>query len=419
MIKFDINKLRIETYKVKALTTALGGSISVLDEEASTDRQEVFHRIRVPLAVVRQFQVRHKTMKYMRPCLIAVAFYGDRAIAIERHPAGCMGELFARRHAKAGSIEEERKISEQREEVEEYMQRWVPAIEHNIENVIRPLMAKNTWYFDGRYIFTFDKMTPAQSVKNGDFLSKDGRFRCVDVEAIGLHKLDDKVKLDPVDRTCLAYVAADGQFAISPPIWKDARAVGQAKIKGTREERSKGERDFSFDSIDEFCAVNISFALKAAGQLSKEFGFEAIEPLNLPKLMIRLNTVNLPKVPSEVKDTFDSGMSFTHALAWLLGFARRCEDLDTYATIRSLLKYLTSNGLFFKSAFDSANIFKKGISIDDIPLLSKEEALEADIYKMSLDDRLEILRTQSSIRVRAGRKSNVVGGVLFSDDDDA
>ncbi len=409
MIEFDVNKLRIETYKVKALTTALGGSISVLDEEASTDRQEVFHRIRVPLAVVRQFQVRHKTMKYMRPCLIAVAFYDKRAIAIERHPAGCMGELYARDHGKDLDIHGK---------LEVIMKKWVPAIEYNIEKVIRPLMGNNTWYFDGRYIFTFNKTTAEQSVRHGDFLSKDGRFRCVEVDAIGLHKLDDKSKLDPVDRTCLAYVAANGQFAISPPIWKDARAVGQAKIKGAREERSKGERDFSFDSIDEFCAVNISFALRAAGQLSKEFGFEAIEPLNLPKLMIRLNTVNLPKVPSEVKDTFDSGMSFTHALAWLLGFARRCEDLDTYATIRSLLKYLTSNGLFFKSAFDPTNIFKKGITIDDIPRLSKKEALEADIYKMSIDDRLEILRTQSSIRARAGR-SNVVGGVLFSNDDDA
>ena len=119
MIDFNINQLQVETYKVKALTTALGGSISVLDEEASTDDREVLHRIRVPMSVVLAFQGRHITMKYIRPCLVAVAFYGDHAISIERHPAGCMGELFAKRHARAGSIEEERKISTQREEVEE------------------------------------------------------------------------------------------------------------------------------------------------------------------------------------------------------------------------------------------------------------------------------------------------------------
>lgn len=398
MIEFDINKLRVETYKVKTLTTALGGSISILDEEESTDNHEVFHRIPVPMSVIRAFQVRHETMKYIRPCLVAVAFYGSRAISIERHPAGCMGERLARR--------------------EDRMERWIPVIENNIEKVIRPLIEKgDKWYFDGRYIFSFNKRTAEQAAQKGEFLSKDGRFRCINVDAIGLHKLDDESKLDPVNRTCLVYVAANGQFAISPPIWKDAKAVGQAKIKGAREARSKGERDFSFDSVDNFCAVNISFALKAAAQLSKEFGFEAIEPLNLPNLMIRLNTVNLPKVTSEVKDTFDSGMTFTHALAWLLGFARRCENLDTYATIRSLLKYLTSNGLFFKSAFDPVNIFKKGITLEDIPRLSKEEALEADIYKLSIEDRLEIIRTQRNVRLGSGR-SNVVGGVLHSDDDD-
>ena len=427
MIEFDINKLRVETYKVKALTTALGGSISVLDEEASTDDREVFHRIRVPMSVVRAFQVRHKTMKYIRPCLVAVAFYGDRAISIERHPAGCMGEMYARRQGVAGNLEEARKVLDETvyANMEATMERWIPVLESNIEKVIRPLIEQGEkWYFDGRYIFSFNKSTAEQAVRAGDFLSKDGRFRCVDVDAIGLHKLDDKTKLDPVDRTCLAYVAANGQFAISPPIWKDAKAVGQAKIKGAEKVRSKGERDFSFDSVDEFCAVNISFALKAAAQLSKEFGFEAIEPLNLPSLMIRLNTVNLPKVASEVKDTFDSGMTFTHALAWLLGFARRCENLDTYATIRALLKYLTSNGLFFKSAFDPVNIFKEGVTLDDIPHLSKKEALEADIYKLSIEDRLEILRSQRAVRLGTSGsglergRSNVIGGALYSDEDD-
>jgi hypothetical protein len=407
MIEFDINKLRVETYKVKALTTALGGSITILDEEASTDEKEVFHRVKVPMAVVRAFQVRHKTMKYIRPCLVAVAFYEDRAIALERHPAGCMGERFARELDKEGLAK-----------VDYVMKQWVPTIEFNINNTLRPLMesareAKQKWFFDGRYIFTFDGMNIDQAITKGTHLSKDGRFRCVDVDAIGLHKLEDKSKLDPVDRTCLAYVAKNGQYAISPPIWKNARQVGEAKIKGVG--RGEGNRDYNFDTVDGFCAVNISFALKAANELSREFGFEACEPLNLPALMVRLNTVNLPKIPSEVKDTFDSGMKFTHALAWLLGFARRCHDLDTYASIRSLLKYLTSNGLFLKSAFDPQNIFKDGHDLESIPLLSKSQALE-NIETMSLEERLSMIRNRRQTTSTA--PGNVVGGVLHTDDDD-
>lgn len=413
MIKFDVRKLRIETYWVKSLTTALGGAIRVLDEELSEGTKEVYHRIPVPMAVVRQFKTRHKTMKYIRPCLIAVAYYDDRAIALERHPAGCMG------------LREER--------FEGVLKHWTPAMQDNIKRIIEPLVLasgvwneateeydfpeKHDWFFDGRYIFTFET-TKEAAIKKGEYLSKDGRFRCVDVNAIGLHKLDDRGTLHTTDRTCLAYVAANRSFAISPPIWKNARQVGEAKIKGTHKSKdgTTKSKELNFDKVDQFCAVNLSFALKAAGELSKEFGFEATEPLNLPQLMIKLNTVNLPKVPSEVKDTFDSGMKFTHALAWMLGFARRCENLETYATIRSLMKYLTSNGLFYKQAFDPVNIFHKGQNLDTIPLLSKQEAL-AGFETMSLKDRLDIIRIQRE-RALNKRGGNVVPGMgLYSEND--
>jgi len=411
MIKFDIDKLRVETYYVKSLTTALGGAIRVVDEEVSTEGHEVYHRIPVPLAVVRRFKTTYKTLKFLSPCLVAVTYYENRAIALERHPLGCRGE---------------RETQGLRG-----MTRWVPKSEKNINDIIRPLVQPikykpkiYNWYFDGRYIFTFERpnkkkdeerwLSSDDAVKKATFLSADGRFRCVNVQAVGLHKIDEQDTLEMADRTCLAYVANNGAHAISPPIWKDARQVGEAKIKGSHSERN-GEgssREMNFDKVDQFCAVNISFALKAAAKLSKEFGFEATEPLNLPQLMIRLNTVNLPRVPSEVKDTFDSGMKFTHALAWLLGFARRCETLETYATIRSLLKYLTSNGLYFKQAFSPKNIFEKGMNLDSIPVISKKEALEG-ANLLSLDDRLKIIRKQQE----KTQRGNVVSGTTMYNDD--
>ena len=413
MIKFDINKVRVETYYVKSLTTALGGAIRIVDEEVSTDEREVYHRLPVPMAVVRAFKKRYDTVKYLRPCLIAVTYYEDRVIALERHPAGCMGEreyIHTRRAAKNGVDA----ITEKRI--------WTSVSERNIEKVLRPFIEKHgDWYFDGRYMFSFGKtvhgkyFTAEEAVHIGDFLTQDGRFRCVDVNAIGLHEISNSEKFRNLthDRTCLAYVAKNGVFSISPPIWKNARQVGEAKIKGTHKEATN--REMNFDRVDQFCAVNLSFALKAAKDLSKEFGFEAIEPLNLPHLMVQLNTVNLPRVASEVKDTFDSGLKFTHALAWMLGFARRCEDLDTYARIRGLIKHLTSNGLYFRQIFDPKNIFKEGHDLDSIPLKTKEEALQG-FETMSIEDRLEIIRNHRTHNDRGG---NVVAGTgLFVDDDE-
>ena len=96
MIKFDANKLRIETHELKQCTTALGGSIRVVDEERSTEDNEVYKRIPVPLAVVRQFKNEHKRSKYLKPVVTAVTFYEDRVISLERHPNGCNGQKMER-----------------------------------------------------------------------------------------------------------------------------------------------------------------------------------------------------------------------------------------------------------------------------------------------------------------------------------
>ena len=159
MIKFDPKKLRVETFWVKSLTTALGGAIRVVDEEESSDTHEVYHRLPVPLAVVRKFKTRHKTMKYIRPCLIAVCYYEDRVIALERHPAGCMGARVEKN--KRGVFDT-----------------WVPAIVKNLEEKIQPLLETGgrQWFFDGRYMFSFEEDIKT-SVRKVEFRTKDGRFR--------------------------------------------------------------------------------------------------------------------------------------------------------------------------------------------------------------------------------------------------
>lgn len=401
LIKFDIKQLRTELYWVKSLSTALGGSVRIVDEERTTaEGFEFYNRISVPLAVIRQFKKQYKTTKYIRPCLMAITYYGDRAIALERHPAGCMGNRF----------------SESRDGT---MQEWRPASVYNIENIIGPLVglnvdtyaveksgsvtnavlvkAKRQWYFDGRYMFSFKKSID-ETVAEAEKLSSDGRFRTIEVDAIGLHELQDVGKTQVAQRSCMVYVAQNGEYAISPPIWKHTHSVRMARVASS-EGASGSEREMNFDKVDEAVAVNLSFALKAAAELSEEFGFDAIEPLNLPQLMIKLNTINLPKIPSEVKDTFDSGIQFTHALAWLLGFARRCETLETYATIRSLLKYLTASGVYFRQSFSAEGIFQKGHNLDSVPQLSVQDALTS-AKALSVAKRLDILRNANNYRAR-------------------
>lgn len=129
-----------------------------------------------------------------------------------------------------------------------------------------------------------------------------------------------------------------------------------------------------FDRVDEYLCVNLAFVIKAARELVDIFGYDSIEPFNLPALMLQMKTVNLPNVSSSVKQTYDSGIPFTHALAWLLGLLRKTETLEAYLTIRSLMKHLTTKGVYRKNAFDTTSVYRTGHSPDTVPLKSIEQA---------------------------------------------
>ena len=154
MIKFDINQLNVEVVYLKSATTALGGSISVIDQEKSTPKKEVLKRIATPLAVVRSFIQRHKKVtKYLKPTLAAIIKYDGMVVALERHPLGALGEL-----------EEEGLFGKKT---------WEPATIANIEQHIKPIVANQMrdWYFDGRYVYSFSSKDMDSVMRESAFCS--------------------------------------------------------------------------------------------------------------------------------------------------------------------------------------------------------------------------------------------------------
>lgn len=351
MIPFDKDLLTNVHVYLKSCTTALGGSISVVDEERSTEDKEVYKKIPMPLAIARKFNQLHGMSRYLKPVLCSVTMYDGHAVAIERHPQGNNGKemtegLFG-------------------------MKRWYSDSEKAIDEELLPLVEEGQWFTDGVFVYNF---TPA----TGDTIinmSSDGKFKSIPVDAI---KFADLAVPDMVlathRRTCLDFTAEDGTRATSPPIWKQLTTVGDRQID--KHEDEKDEEDFQFDRIDEFLAVNLGFALKAAKELSDVFGYDAMEPLRLDELMIQLRTVNLPKTSKHVKRTYDTGLRFTHTIAWLIGLNSNIDTLESYKVLRSLLKYLTTKGVYHKTAMSEKAVYKTGMNEDDIPLLTIEEALE-------------------------------------------
>lgn len=396
MIEFDPSKISIEIVLLKSITQALGGSIQIVDEEKSTSK-EVYKRITTPLSVARAFiQKNAKLTKYIKPVYTAVVKYDDRVVALERHPMGSMGELAM-------------------EGLDGELKTWIPYSQSNFDSLVLPLLHKSItdWYFDGRYVYSFANQDLDVVVTGAELMTQNGNFRKVNASCIDLQELSSGDKLLPQDRTCVAFHSNSGDYAISPPIWKDLGSVGKSKIGTTDDEDDVvGGSSLSFDDIDEKMAVNLNFALKAGKDIGSTYGYEEVEPLQLPRLMIELHTVNLPNLPKQVKATYDVGLTFTHAMAWLLGLSRHADSLETFLMVRSLMKYLTKKGIYRSNQFKSTNIFADEMTIADVQLKSIDELIENTDF--TSDRLLSIMNQAKSRSKRSSDQSDIaiVGGLL-------
>lgn len=358
MITFDASKLSIKYVQLKSVTTALGGSIVVLDEVRSkTQKKEVFKKVNVPLAVARQFMKRYAVRQYMKPIRTAMAMYDTRCVALEREPFNASAE------ANPNPV------------------LWTADMESAVRNFLKPLVnGGEKWYIDGTYVYSMPQYDTFEQFKS---VSADKHFNEIRVSAVKLADLSTS-RFDKVDeRVCLMYEANNGERMISPPIWTSLSIIGTtqfnkqgASFEGDSEDIGEDMEvgEDHFDRVDEYLCVNLAFVLKAARELVQIFGFDSIEPFNLPALMLQMKTVNLPNVSNSVKQTYDSGIPFTHATAWLLGMLRKTESLESYLTIRSLMKHLTTKGVYRKNAFDLTSVYRTGHGTNSVPLKSIEQA---------------------------------------------
>lgn len=352
MIDFDMKKLRVEHVMIKSVSGALGGTVTVLDKKRSTDKNEVFTKIRVPVAVARGFTKTYEIRAYMKPVLGAIVYYDGHVVALERHPLGNLAQETMQ--GVSGMVT------------------WESQSEQNIEGFLSVVTSAGTWYIDGTYIYTFAD----GAIDAATNMNDSGTFRQVKATAVKLADLAIR-DIQVSERVCLAYYTQCGVSTITAPIWKTLEKIGSKELEKATDDESVTYLSVDmgqFDKIDEHLCVNLSFALKAGRQLADVFGYDSVEALNLPELMLQLRTVNLPNVANSVKTTYDTGLPFTHAVAWLIGLSRRVETLDSYMVVRSLLRYLTTRGVYRKGAFSADSILHVGRTFNCVPLKSVADA---------------------------------------------
>ena len=90
--------------------------------------------------------------------------------------------------------------------------------------------------------------------------------------------------------------------------------------------------------------VNVRFVNYASRALSARFGFESIEPLGLPLLMIEHRTFNVGGLDLSVQMSSPAPIRFTHAVAWLIRLFTKVESLEDMIAIKQAFKMLLTKG---------------------------------------------------------------------------
>ena len=397
MIPFDISKLSVEHVMLKGVTTGSGGRVSVVDKDNSTKDKEVYKQIPSDWSIVRRFAKVNEASRFLNPVLSAIAYYDGKMIALEMNVLG-------------SSAEDEMELGG-------VITKWKSQIEKNVAVLIEATK-EGEWFVDG---FSVYKLAEGQE----EYLSSDGRFQSIPVESYKLITMDSRVFALPESRVALKYstkgnIMTPSVSAISPPIWKSLTTIGSKEMKKSTDDTGVSHKTVSnhqFDRVDNLLAVNVDFALKAARELSEVFGFASIEPLNLDYLMVELGTVNLPTVDASIRKTMDIGIQFTHAMAWLIGLIHKSNSLESYIAVRGVMKYLTGHGIYRKKAFESSSVYKSGYSINDIPQMSIDDAIDSYQDRLKDMDFSEWMRL-NRMEENRGRKSRLdsIAGLMTDDD---
>lgn len=354
MIKVETSKFDFQQFDMKTCSSANGGYIQIIDETTKTG----LRTIKIPRHVTHSFQkAKGNVSKYLNPIPVCVGFYDGFAFAIED----------MRENA---SFDTEGKIIK-------WERKQTP---NTIDNILKLIDIidndPDTWYIDGEFVY---KENTSQPIID---LTSDGKFKCIPMYVINLSfstLLMTKKGLDPMslgERVSIGYFATNGTYSISSPEWANYSRIVHASIS---QDQKPKHVEYPFDTINEKYGVNLLFALRSAGIISEYFGYDAIEPLNLPDIMVDLNTVNLPNIPQSMKSTYDIGLQLTHAMAWLLGLSTKISKVDQYYEMSNLVRSLMANGTFYKESVKIENIFVEGVDVADIQLIDYKDAMGIDL----------------------------------------
>ena len=306
MFTFNKESLRIEYVTLLSLSKAtIDPNVSFRDEEG------LVHKMPIPVSVARICRSRLKSVsRFPNGYPAALAFVDGRIVAMDV-AVGKAYKMF-------------KELGE-----------WITVIESRVEllNAI-----EGDWMWDGQYAYRFDGDVKPMGQTN---------FGNIDTKVFNLYRLgEDKGDLiEHLVALCFRNPKT-GEWIKTTPLTRHSGAFLQ--ITGDVDKFNNNDEfvdeDESFLEIDSNVFPNLRFVTYAARALSRQFGYESVEPLGLPILMMEHQTFNIGGLPTEMQAASAAPMSFSCALAWMIGFNQQVESLDDLIAIKASTKMLLTKG---------------------------------------------------------------------------
>ncbi len=363
MIKFNPEMLRVKYAALSHITTALKGSMRLVTQDE--DGKDVEKRHKIPFAVARAWKEEYKTTKYLVPIPVAVVYYGDMVVMVEKGPV--LPEYMREDPETYGSLFGDKPFTARVEESVDHMKK---------------VAESGDWYTDGFSIYKMPQDIEMAFEQHGQPLTADHKFRALSVDIIKFSEMSLIANIKNPDTHTIVCVANNaGKVFTTPPIFKNIAEMRQNDLKikkAKKDEQPSTDQLYRLDLINNNFDVNLEFALTAGNVVGEVISYKAVGPLRLEKLMLALTTVNLPSIKMSVRQTFPTGMTFLQAYAWLSGLLSTVDDLEDIIKMRALIKMLCTKGIFKKNVFE--RVFRKdehgNVKFDKPKLVSMEDLKE-------------------------------------------
>lgn len=222
---------------------------------------------------------------------------------------------------------------------------WISPIESRLSIV--DVAGNVDWMFDGQYAY----ISVGDVERFGETNFGTQRYR-----AINLFKLNDE-RADLIENLAgvCYYNIITGEWVCTSPVTRHSGKFLQ--LTGDTDEFNKTdafvEDEQGLERMNHLMFPNLRFVNYTSQLLSQQFGYDVLEPLGLPLLMIEHRTMNLGGLSLPVQISSHAPFKFLEALAWLVGLHSRVETIDHLIAIKSCVKMLITKGSTLSRGTDS------------------------------------------------------------------